>query len=115
MRKWKRAWQAGPQREQRDEHFFDAELYRIKGELLLRQTVPDEHQAEACFGEALEIARCQQAKSLELRAAMALYRLWQSGDKRVEGRQLLDEIYSWFTEGFDSPDLKDAKILLEKR
>lgn len=97
-----------------DEHFYDAELSRIKGELLLQQAVPDQYQAEVCFREAMRIARSQKAKSLELRAAMALYRLWQLGDKRDEGYQLLDDVYNWFTEGFDSPDLEDAKTLLGK-
>jgi DNA-binding winged helix-turn-helix (wHTH) protein/predicted ATPase len=96
-----------------DEHFHDAELFRVKGELLLQQATPDRPQAEACFQEALQIARSQQAKSLELRAAIALCRLWQSGDRQQEGYQVLGETYSWFSEGFDSPDLKDAQALLE--
>ncbi|MCB1781620.1 MAG: AAA family ATPase [Candidatus Competibacteraceae bacterium] len=95
-----------------DEHFHDAELFRIKGELLLQRAPPDVRQAEIHFQEALEIARCQQAKSLELRAAMALCRLWQSGNKRDQVYRLLSELYSRFTEGFDSPDLKEAKALL---
>ena len=94
--------------ERRDE----AELYRIKGELLLRQAVPDVHQAAACFQQALAIARRQQAKSWELRAAMSLARLWQRQGKRAEARHLLAEIYGWFTEGFDTADLQDARALL---
>lgn len=94
--------------------FYEAELNRIKGELLLRQTVPDEEEAEGCFQKALEVARSQSAKSLELRGAMSLCRLWQRQAKKVEARQLLAEIYGWFTEGFDTADLKAAKALLEE-
>jgi predicted ATPase len=71
-------------------------------------------EAEACFRKALDIARRQQAKSLELRAAMSLSRLWQQQGKQEEAHQLLTEIYGWFTEGFDTADLKEAKILLEE-
>jgi predicted ATPase len=95
--------------ERRDE----AEISRIKGELLLRQAVPDVHQAEACFQQALAIARRQQAKSWELRAAMSLARLWQQQGKRAEARELLAEIYGWFSEGFDTADLQEAKAFLE--
>jgi predicted ATPase len=91
-----------------------AELYRIKGELLLGQTVPDEEEAESCFQKAIEVARSQTAKSLELRAAMSLSRLWQRQGKMPEARQLLTDIYGWFTEGFDTADLKAAKALLEE-
>jgi predicted ATPase len=89
-----------------------AEAYRLQGELLLRQDVPDATQAEACFQHALAIARRQQAKSWELRAAMSLSRLWQQQGKRSEARQLLTPIYGWFTEGFDTADLQDAQTLL---
>jgi predicted ATPase len=92
----------------------EAELYRIKGELLLRQAVPDAPQAEACFQQALAVARRPQAKSLELRAALSLSRLWHRQGKRADARQLLGEIYSWFTEGFDTADLQEAKALLEE-
>jgi class 3 adenylate cyclase/predicted ATPase len=95
------------------DRWYEAELHRIKGELLLRQAIPDAPQAEACFQQALAVARRQQAKSWELRAAMSLSRLWQQQGKRAEARELLTPIYSWFTEGFDSPDLQDAKALLE--
>jgi predicted ATPase/class 3 adenylate cyclase len=94
--------------------YYDAELYRIKGELLLGQTSANEEQAEACFQSALRVARGQSAKSLELRAAMSLSRLWQKQGKTAEARQLLGEIYGWFTEGFDTADLKAAKALLEE-
>ena len=73
-----------------------------------------EAEAETCFQKAIEIAKKQQAKSLELRAAMSLARLWQQQGKREEARQLLTEIYSWFTEGFDTVDLKEAKVLLDE-
>jgi predicted ATPase len=94
--------------------FYEAELYRINGELLLRQAVPDEELAETCFEKAIEVARRQQARSLELRAAMSLSRLWQNQGKRDEARELLGAIYGWFAEGFDTADLKQAKILLEE-
>ena len=70
-----------------------------------------DHQAEACFYQALVITRCQQARSVELRAAMSLSRLWQQQGKRDEARELLAPIYGWFTEGFDTPDLQEAKAL----
>jgi predicted ATPase len=94
-------------------HGYEAELYRLKGELLLRLAVPDAPQAEACFQQALAIARRQQAKSWELRAAMSLSRLWQQQGKHTEARALLAPIYDWFTEGFDTADLQEAKALLE--
>jgi predicted ATPase len=92
----------------------EAELYRIKGELLLRRAVPDAPQAEACFQQALAVARRQQAKSLELRAALSLNRLWQQQGKRNEGYELLAPICGWFTEGFDTADLQEAKALLQE-
>src|SRR5262245_12002831 len=70
-------------------------------------------EAEECFKKAIEIARHQQAKSLELRAVMSLSRLWQQQGKKAEARQILAEIYGWFTEGFDTKDLQEAKALLE--
>jgi predicted ATPase len=90
-----------------------AEAYRLQGEFLLRQAVPDATQAEACFQRALAIARRQQAKSWELRTAMSLSRLWQRQGKRDDARELLAPIYGWFTEGFDTADLQEAKALLE--
>ena len=92
---------------------WEAELYRLQGALLLHQTVPDAQHAEACFCQALATARRQQAKSLELRAAMSLARLWQRQGKRAEARQMLAEVYGWFTEGFDTADLQEAKALLD--
>jgi predicted ATPase len=94
-------------------HQWEAELYRLQGELLLQQTVPDAQQAEACFCQALATARRQQAKSLELRAAMSLARLWQRQEKRAAACRMLAESYDWFTEGFDTADLQEAKALLD--
>jgi predicted ATPase len=96
------------------ERHFEAEVYRIKGELLLQQAVPDTPQAEACFQQALAVARHQQAKSWELRTAMSLSRLWQRQGQRTEARELLSPVYGWFTEGFDTADLQEAKALLEE-
>jgi predicted ATPase len=90
--------------------YCEAELYRLKGMLL--QAVGGSGEAEACFHQALDVARRQQAKSWELRAATSLARLWQQQGKRAEGRELLAPIYSWFTEGFDTADLRDARTLL---
>jgi predicted ATPase len=95
------------------EHQYAAEVYWLKGELLLRQAIPDEAQAETCLHQALDIGRRQQAKSLELRAALSLSQLWQQQGKRAEARELLAPIYNWFTEGFDTPDLQEAKAMLE--
>jgi len=120
------------------ERMVEAELYRLKGELTLQKLsvassqlsvsnpqslTPNtqyptpspqaEAEAEACFQQAIEIARRRSAKSLELRAVMSLSRLWQQQGKKEEARQMLAEIYGWFTEGFDTADLKEAKALLE--
>jgi predicted ATPase len=94
------------------ERFYEAELYRLKGELLLTLSRENSGEAEICFHEALEIARRQQAKSLELRAAMSLSRLWRQLGRPEEARQLLAEVYGWFTEGFETADLREAKALL---
>jgi predicted ATPase len=118
------------------EQFYEAELYRLKGELLLTQEIKrqkakgkrqksenptansqildPQSEAEACFHQAREIARRQQAKSLELRASTSLARLWQQQGKQAEARQMLAEIYDWFTEGFDTKDLQEAKALLDE-
>jgi class 3 adenylate cyclase/predicted ATPase len=95
-------------------HCYVAELYRLKGELLLAASATQQTEGSACFRQALDIARDQQAKFLELRAATSLARLWQRQGKRTEARELLAPIYSWFTEGFDTADLQDAKALLEE-
>jgi predicted ATPase len=99
--------------EQHEERWWEGEIYRLRGVLLRRQPVPQQAEAETCFQQALAVARHQQAKSLELRAAMSLARLWQHQDKCAEARELLAEMYGWFTEGFDTADLQDAKVLLE--
>jgi predicted ATPase len=97
---------------QSDERYTEAEIYRLQGELLLSQG--NEIGAETSFGTAIEVARRQQAKSWELRATTSLARLWQQQGRREEARQALVEIYDWFTEGFDTPDLSEAKTLLEE-
>jgi class 3 adenylate cyclase/predicted ATPase len=96
------------------ERAFEAETHRVKGEVLLARSPPDRTQAEASFREALEVARRQSAKSWELRAATSLARLWQRQGKRDEARDLLAPVYTWFTEGFDTKDPRDAKALLEE-
>jgi serine/threonine protein kinase/predicted ATPase len=98
------------------EGLHGAELHRLKGEFLLRQSTTELslREAEACFHEAIAIARQQQAKSLELRALMSLTRLYQRQNCHAEARPLLAECYEWFTEGFDTPDLREAKSLLEQ-
>jgi predicted ATPase len=129
--------------EKTGERYCEAELYRVKGELLLQASVqgpasqeenqkakgkrqksktiepqsptPDPYsEAEACFRKAIEVARKQQAKSLELQATMSLARLWQQQGKQKEAHEMLAGIYGWFTEGFDSRDLQEAKTLLEE-
>jgi predicted ATPase/DNA-binding winged helix-turn-helix (wHTH) protein len=95
-----------------EERWWEAELYRLKGALLLQLPIPDVSQAEACFRQALDVAGGQQAKALELRAALSLARLWQQQGKSEAARDLLAPIYGWFTEGFDTPDLQEAKALL---
>ena len=99
--------------EQTGERYYEAELHRLTGELL-QQAVPEVSQAETCFQQALAMARRQQAKALELRAAMRLSRLWQQQGKRTEAYALLAPIYEWFTEGFDTADLQEAQALLEE-
>jgi len=94
--------------------WWEAELHRLRGELLLQSSVAQPGEAEACFQQALTVARRQQARSLELRAAMSLSRLWQQQGKRAEAWELLAEVYGWFTEGFDTADLQEAKALLEE-
>ena len=95
------------------ESYYEAEIHRIKGELLMMKG-DDEAEVETCFQQAIEVSRRQKAKSLELRAVMSLSRLWQKQGKKGKARKLLAEIYGWFTEGFDTVDLKEAKALLEE-
>jgi predicted ATPase len=98
------------------ESFHEAEFHRLQGEFLLRKDSSEvaRGEAEAFFRRALDIARLQQAKSLELRAAMSLTRLYQKQNRLAEARPILAECYGWFTEGFGTPDLKEAKALLEQ-
>ncbi len=100
--------------ERTEERWFHAELCRGRGEVLLSRPDPDEDQAQAWFEKAMEISRAQGAKSLELRAGMSLARLLDSRSRRREAHKLLAPVYDWFTEGFDTPDLKDAKALLDE-
>jgi predicted ATPase len=102
--------------------WWEAELHRLRGELLLlraakshpAQDSQGQHEAETCFQHALDVARQQQAKSLELRATMSLARLWQRQGKRAQAHTLLAPIYNWFTEGFDTADLQEARALLKE-
>ncbi len=103
------------------ERHWEAELYRLRGELLLAREGKKakgknqkESEAEACFQQAIDVARHQTAKSLELRAVMSLSRLWRQQGKKENARRMLSEIYGSFTEGFDTADLKEAKALLEE-
>jgi len=100
--------------DEHEERFYEAEIYRLKGELVLRQDHSNVAEAHSCFQRAVEIARNQSAKSLELLATMSLARLLDKQGKRDESRAMLAEIYGWFTEGFDTADLKDAKALLNE-
>jgi len=93
--------------------WYAPELYRLKGALLLQQSSDNDTEAETCFHHAMAIAQNQQAKSFELRAATNLARLWQQQGKRQEAHDLLAPVYHWFTEGFDTADLQDAKALLD--
>ena len=98
---------------QRDDvHWWEAELHRVKGELLLMHSPDDPGKAESWFKQAIEIARAQGAKSLELRATVSLAHLWQDRGKRGEARDILAPVFEWFTEGFDTPDLIETKIVL---
>jgi predicted ATPase len=96
------------------ERWGEAELYRLRASLLLRQTGTPQAEVETWLQRALDVARRQEAKSLELRAAMSLSRLWHQEGKRQEAHDLLAVVYAWFTEGFDTADLQEAKALLEE-
>jgi predicted ATPase len=95
------------------ETWFEAEIHRAAGEIALKSPQPDAAKAETYFDRALSVARQQQAKSWELRAALSMAQLWRDQGKRDEARNLLAPIYGWFTEGFDTLDLKEAKALLD--
>jgi predicted ATPase len=96
------------------ERFYEAELHRLMGKLLLEEAPLNASEAEDFFSRALDVARRQQAKSLELRAAASLARVWGEQGRRAEARDLLAPVYGWFTEGFDTADLKEAKALLDQ-
>jgi predicted ATPase len=96
------------------EHYWEAELHRLRGELILQQSPDNATEAEACFHQAISIAQNQSAKSWELRASTSLARLWQSQGKVSEAHGLLAPVYGWFTEGFDTLDLIEAKALLDE-
>jgi predicted ATPase len=103
--------------EQTNEHYIEADLYRLQGELTLdsdaaSQACNVELNAENCFQRAIKIAKRQQAKSIELRASTSLARLWQQQNKGQEALRLLSEVYNWFSEGFDTKDLQEARALL---
>ena len=95
------------------ERWYEPELHRLKGALLLEQNADNAAEVETCFKHAISIAQHQQAKSWELRTSTSLARLWQQQGKRQEAHDLLAPVYHWFTEGFDTADLKDAKALLD--
>jgi predicted ATPase len=97
-----------------EERWYEAEVNRIAGEIALVAPEPDAAKAQEFFEQALAIARAQQAKSWELRSAMSMARLWRDQGKRNEARDLLAPVYGWFTEGFDTLDLKEAKALLDE-
>jgi predicted ATPase len=97
-----------------EDRHYQAEVYRVEGELLLRQNELNFTEVQCCFERAIEIAREQSAKSWELRATTSLARLLDNRGRREEARAMLADIYNWFTEGFDTADLKDAKVLLDQ-
>jgi adenylate cyclase len=99
--------------EQTGERNYEAEVHRQKGKLLMQQSSADTAEAALGFHTAIAVARRQQAKSFELRAAVSLSQLWQQQGKYAEAHELLAPIYGWFTEGFDTADLQEAKALLE--
>jgi predicted ATPase len=96
------------------ERWFEAEVHRVAGDIALMSRRLHAAKAEAHFERAIAIAREQKAKSWELRVAVSMARLWRDQDKRTEARDLLVPIYAWFSEGFDTPDLKEAKGLVDE-
>jgi predicted ATPase len=96
------------------ERWYEAELHRLTGALWLSQSADKSAEAETCFHKALEVAREQRAKAWELRTATSLARLWQQQGKRQQAHDLLAPVYAWFTEGFDTPDVQEAKALLDE-
>jgi predicted ATPase len=111
---WRCIGEAMTAAEATKERWYEADIHCIAGEIALMSPEPDAGKAEAHFGRALAIARAQQAKSWELRAAMSMARLWRDQGKRQQAHDLLAPVYDWFTEGFDTLDLREAKALLEQ-
>ncbi len=110
---WRYIGEAMTAMETTKEKWHEAEINRIAGEIALMQPKPDAAKAQSFFERALSVARTQQAKSWELRAAMSLARLWRDQGKVQQARELLAPVYGWFTEGFDTLDLKEGKGLLD--
>jgi len=100
--------------DQTEERWWEAEIYRLQGTLLIRHSIAPLVEGETWLRRALDVARRQAARSLELRAATSLARLWHDQGKHAEARDLLEPVFNWFTEGFDTPDLKEAKAILEE-
>ena len=111
---WRCIGEAMTAAEKTNERWFEAEIHRIAGDIALKSSQPDATKAEASFERALAVARAQQARSWELRAAMSLARLWRGQGRRADVHDLLAPVYGWFTEGFDTLDLKEAKALLDE-
>jgi predicted ATPase len=111
---WQSLSEAMTMVERTRETWFEAEIYRLAGEIALRSTESEPAKAEAYFERALAVARQQRAKSWELRTAISMARLWRDQGKREDARELLAPVYGWFTEGFDTLDLKEAKALLDE-
>jgi tetratricopeptide (TPR) repeat protein len=111
---WREIGDAKTLIERSKERYCEAEVHRMAGEIALLEPKPDVAKAEAYFGRALSVARPQPSKSWELRSAMSMARLWRDQGKRDEARKLLAPVYGWFTEGFDTRDLKEAKAFLEE-
>jgi predicted ATPase len=111
---WRYIGEAMTRVETTKDGWYQAEINRIAGEITLKSLKPDTAKAEAYFERALEVARKQQTKSWELRAAMSMARLWRGQGKPQQARELLAPVYGWFTEGFDTLDLKEAKALLDE-
>jgi predicted ATPase len=109
---WRCMGEATTAMETTKEKWFEAEVDRMAGEIALKSPLPDAAKGEMYFERALTVARAQQAKSWELRAAMSLARLWRDQGKERQARELLAPVYGWFTEGFDTRDLKEAEALL---
>jgi predicted ATPase len=110
---WRRIYEASARAEKIKEKWCEAEVHRTTGDIGLMSPAPDTAKSEAHFKRALAVARSQKAKSWELRAAMSLARLWRDQGRRDAARNLLAPVYGWFTEGFDTLDLKEAKALLD--